>query len=73
LKQIHRSPGKKFEKKFMSSVNSSGKEQRVFTFKKLMCNYFSFGIDSRIGYGRFILVSKLIVLKALIKEEPNQD
>lgn len=52
LKQIHRAPGKKFEKKFMSFANKeTGKEETIHSFRKLMCNYFSFGIDSRIGYG----------------------
>jgi len=51
LKQISRN-GKKFEKKFMGVVDlDTGKETRTTTFKKLMCNYFSFGVDSRIGYG----------------------
>jgi len=51
LKQISRN-GKKFEKKFMSIFDlDSGQETRITTFKKLMCNYYSFGVDSRIGYG----------------------
>lgn len=36
----------------MSVVDlETGTATRTTTFKKLMCNYFSFGVDSRIGYG----------------------
>jgi len=52
LKQIHRTPGQKFEKRFMSYDESNGdKSNTVNTYSKVMCNYFSFGVDSRIGYG----------------------
>jgi diacylglycerol kinase (ATP) len=52
LKQIQKSTGKRFQKKFMSVTDlETGKEVPINSFKKLMCNYFSFGIESRIGYG----------------------
>jgi len=50
LKQIHRTPGQKFEKRFMSQ-GSGETANKVNTYTKVMCNYYSFGVDSRIGYG----------------------
>jgi len=63
LKQIHRTPGQKFEKRFMSYDEANGdKSKTVNTYSKVMCNYFSFGVDSRIGYGNSgVRNSRLII------------
>jgi len=53
VKQIYRE-GKstKFTKRFVTVEHEETKQQvKAFVVKKKMCNYFSFGIDSRIGYG----------------------
>jgi len=82
LRQIHRPQGKKFEKRFMTRVDpQTGKEVQLTTFSKLMCNYFSFGVESRIGYGfdkgrtKSRLGNKIVYfwegLKKLVKKTPR--
>lgn len=43
--------GQKFQKKFLTTVDKSGVEKKMTVFLKKMSNYFSFGVDARIGYG----------------------
>jgi len=52
IRQVFKEKGKKFIKRFMTSEHPETKQQiKITTLNKRMCNYFSFGIDSRIGYG----------------------
>jgi len=52
VRQIFKEKGKKFIKKFITEEHPETKQvTKITTLNKRMCNYFSFGIDSRIGYG----------------------
>jgi diacylglycerol kinase (ATP) len=52
IRRIEKEQGKKFQKKFLTEKDPVlGEEKRALTLKKKMCNYYSFGIDGRIGYG----------------------
>jgi len=60
----------------MTTEHPETKEEiKTTCLKKRMCNYFSFGIDSRIGYGNCERKNFLLTFskKDLIKREQNQD
>ena len=60
IKRINKSKGFfNYEKRYLTTTDpETNLETKACTFTRRMSNYFSFGVDSRIGYGRAYLCEK---------------
>lgn len=67
FKKIKKIEGKAVKDILKETDPETGRQKPTKVFKKEMANYFSIGIDARIGLGLYLII------KVSIKTERNQD